>query len=169
MFAAGDVAVSPQDLPQLAQPAIQGGWHAGKQILRLIAGEPTEAFEYYDKGQLAIIGRRSAIGELPGIANLPVLHAIPFLRKVPGMSRVVELTAYPAWWVWLFVHIGSLLGARNRITTMAGLAVRYGFRFNRKPVPIVGDVPAVRPKRAVPQSKQEAKAAADAERADADL
>jgi NADH dehydrogenase len=169
IFAAGDVAVSPQDLPQLAQPAIQGGRHVGEQILRLIAGKPTQAFEYYDKGQLAIIGRRSAIGELPGIANLPVLHSIPFLRKVPGMSRVVELTAYPAWWVWLFVHIGSLLGARNRITTMAGLAVRYGFRFNRKPVPIVGDVPAIRPKRAVPHSKQEAKAEEDAERADAEL
>lgn len=166
VFAAGDVSVAPQDLPQLAQPAIQGGAHAAKQILALMAGRPTEPFEYYDKGQLAIIGRRSAVGELPGIANLPVVHAIPGLGKVPGFSSTVELTAYPAWWVWLFVHIGSLLGARNRLTTMAGLAVRYGFRFNQKPVPIVGDVPAVRPKRGVPATQRDAQAEREAEEAD---
>jgi NADH dehydrogenase len=168
VFAAGDVAISPQDLPQLAQPAIQGGHWAALQILNLIAGKPTEPFEYYDKGQLAIIGRRSAVGELPGLANLPVLHKIPALAKLPGSERTVELTAYPAWWVWLFVHIGSLLGARNRLTTMAGLAVRYGFRFNQKPVPIVGDVPAIRPPKIQAKSAAEAEAIEEAEAAEAE-
>jgi NADH dehydrogenase len=144
VFAAGDVAISPQNLPQLAQPAIQGGDWAARQILNIIAGKDTEPFEYYDKGQLAIIGRASAVGELPGLANLPGLHKVEALSKVPGSEKTVVLTGYIAWMVWLFVHIGSLLGARNRLTTMTGLAVRYG-GINRKPVPIVGDVPAIRP------------------------
>lgn len=148
VFAAGDIAIAPQDLPQLAQPAIQGGVHVGKQIQRLLAGQPTVPFEYYDKGQLAIIGRRSAVGEIPGLANLPVLHALKFLRHVPGFRRLIALTGYPAWAAWLFVHINSLLGSRNRLSTMSGLWARYAFRRYRTPVPIVGDVPAIRPSKA---------------------
>lgn len=148
VFAAGDVAAAPQDLPQLAQPAIQGGAHVGRQIIRLLGGLPTERFEYHDKGQLAVIGRRSAVGEVPGLSNLPVLHELRFLRKLPGFRRLIGLTDYPAWMVWLFVHIASLLGARNRLTTMIGLWARYGFPNYRTAVPIVGDVPAIRPSKA---------------------
>ncbi|WP_394554920.1 NAD(P)/FAD-dependent oxidoreductase [Agromyces sp. MMS24-JH15] len=171
VFAAGDVAIAPQDLPQLAQPAIQGGAHVGRQILRLIAGQPTQRFEYYDKGQLAIIGRRSAVGELPGIANLPVLHSIRFLQKVPGFARTITLTRFRAWAVWLFVHIMSLLGSRNRLTTMVGLAARYGARWYRTPVPIVGDVPAIRPTKAqrlrlTPEQQRAVEEAIESDRAD---
>lgn len=148
VFAAGDVAITPQDLPQLAQPAIQGGAHVARQIQRLLAGEPTEPFEYYDKGQLAIIGRRSAVGEVPGVANLPVLHIIGILQRVPLLRRIVPLTGRPAWFVWLFVHISSLLGPRNKLQVMVGLVARYGPRLHRTPVPIVGDVPAIRPSKA---------------------
>ena len=148
VFAAGDVAITPQDLPQLAQPAIQGGAHVARQIQRLIAGEQTEPFEYYDKGQLAIIGRRSAVGEVPGVANLPVLHSIGILQRVPLLRRIVPLTGRPAWFVWLFVHISSLLGPRNKLQVMVGLVARYGPRLHRAPVPIVGDVPAIRPSKA---------------------
>ena len=45
VYAAGDVAATPQQLPQLAQPAIQGGAHVARQIQRLLAGEPTEPFD----------------------------------------------------------------------------------------------------------------------------
>lgn len=148
VFAAGDVAITPQDLPQLAQPAIQGGAHVARQIQRLIAGEQTEPFEYYDKGQLAIIGRRSAVGEVPGVANLPVLHSLGILQRVPLLRRIVPLTGRPAWFVWLFVHISSLLGPRNKLQVMVGLVARYGPRLHRTPVPIVGDVPAIRPSKA---------------------
>lgn len=148
VFAAGDVAIAPQDLPQLAQPAIQGGAHVARQIERLIAGEATERFEYYDKGQLAIIGRRAAVGEVPGVAQLPVLHRIGILQRVPLLRRIVPLTGVTAWFVWLFVHIASLLGPRNRVTVIGGLIARYGFRLHRAPVPIVGDVPAIRPSKA---------------------
>lgn len=170
VFAAGDVAIAPQDFPQLAQPAIQGGRHVGRQIQRLLDGEPTQPFEYHDKGQLAIIGRRSAVGEVPGLANLPVLHSLRFLRHVPGFRRPIGLKAYPAWAAWLFVHIASLLGSRNRLATMVGLWSRYGFSY-RKPVPIVGDVPAIRPSRAqrlrlTPEQQAAAAEAMESERAD---
>ncbi|HYP72761.1 MAG TPA: FAD-dependent oxidoreductase, partial [Microbacterium sp.] len=148
VFAAGDVAIAPQDLPQLAQPAIQGGQHVARQILRLLAGEPTEHFEYYDKGQLAIIGRRAAVGEVPGVAGLPVLRRVGILQRIPLLTKIVPLTGVAAWFVWLFVHITSLLGPRNKLQVMIGLLARYGVRLYRTPVPIVGDVPAIRPSKA---------------------
>ena len=148
VFAAGDVAIAPQDLPQLAQPAIQGGAHVARQILHLMAGEPTQAFHYHDKGQLAIIGRLSAIGEVPGIANLPVLHRLGILQKIPLLRRTIALTGLTAWMTWLFVHITSLLGPRNKLMVMIGLLARYGIHVWRSPVPIVGDVPAIRPSKA---------------------
>ncbi|WP_235480729.1 NAD(P)/FAD-dependent oxidoreductase [Agromyces sp. Leaf222] len=171
VFAAGDIAIAPQDFPQLAQPAIQGGHHIGKQIIRILAGRPTERFEYYDKGQLAIIGRRSAVGEIPGIANLPVLHSMSLLGRMPGFRRLIGLTGYTAWAAWLFVHINSLLGSRNRLSTMIGLWARYGFRRWRTPVPIVGDVPAIRPSKAerlrlTPEQLKATEAALESDRAD---
>jgi NADH dehydrogenase, FAD-containing subunit len=71
VFAAGDVAIAPQDLPQLAQPAIQGGAHVAVQIQRLLAGESTERFEYYDKGQLAIIGAAQRSARSPALPSCP--------------------------------------------------------------------------------------------------
>lgn len=147
VYAAGDVAATPQQLPQLAQPAIQGGAHVARQIIRAMAGEEGEPFSYYDKGQLAIIGRRSAIGEVPGIANLPILHRIRPLQRIPLLRATIPLTGTIAWFVWLFVHIASLLGPRNKLTVMVGLIARYGAHLWRTPVPIVGDVPAIRPHR----------------------
>ncbi|WP_292831476.1 NAD(P)/FAD-dependent oxidoreductase [Microbacterium sp.] len=148
IFAAGDIAVAPQDLPQLAQPAIQGGAHIARQIRRLMAGKTTEPFEYRDRGQLAIIGRHAAVGELPGIANVPVLRRIPPLGRISLLQRPIALAGFTAWVAWLFVHITSLLGPRNKLTVMVGLLVRYGMRIYRTPVPIVGDVPAIRPSKA---------------------
>src|SRR5262249_32616662 len=65
IFAAGDIAlIKDQPLPQVAQPAIQTGRHAGRQIARLMAGKPTQPFRYHDKGIMATIGRRSAVVQL---------------------------------------------------------------------------------------------------------
>ena len=63
IFAVGDVAIYPDALPQLAQPALQGGKHAGKQIAALVTGRPTHDFHYHDKGTMATIGRRAAIAD----------------------------------------------------------------------------------------------------------
>jgi NADH:ubiquinone reductase (H+-translocating) len=66
IFAVGDVAASVDGaLPQLAQPAIQGGRHAAAQIRRLLAGQPTEPLVYKDKGTMATIGRNAAVVQLP--------------------------------------------------------------------------------------------------------
>src|SRR6201999_4422553 len=53
IFAAGDLALDQKTpSPQLAQPAIQEGKHVAAQIVRLLKGEPAEAFSYYDKGTM---------------------------------------------------------------------------------------------------------------------
>jgi NADH dehydrogenase len=105
IFAVGDVAVNPDDpLPQLAQPAIQGGKHAGVQIRRILAGSPTEPFSYHDKGTMATIGRSDAVVQLP------------FGLRMKG---------WPAWLAWLGLHLIELMGGRNRIASMINLSVRY--------------------------------------------
>jgi NADH:ubiquinone reductase (H+-translocating) len=105
IFAVGDVAVDPDaPLPQLAQPAIQGGKHAGIQIRRILAGAPTEPFSYFDKGTMATIGRSDAVVQLP------------FGLRMKG---------FPAWVAWLALHLIELMGGRNRIASMINLSVRY--------------------------------------------
>jgi NADH dehydrogenase len=122
IYAVGDIAVTPEPLPQVAQPAIQGGRHAGRQIAARIAGDTKrigKPFRYRDKGLLATIGRSAAVAQI---------------------SHVPKLTGFIAWVIWLFVHIISLLGNRNRITTLVNLSVRY-LAWPRTFNVIVGDVP----------------------------
>lgn len=120
VFAVGDVALGPgQPLAQLAQPAIQGGKHAGVQIRRLLAGAPTEPFRYHDKGTMATIGRSDAVVQLPA-----------------GL----RLRGVPAWLAWLVLHIVALVGNRNRLATLINLSVRY-FTWPRSLNIVVGDPP----------------------------
>ncbi|MGH3498259.1 MAG: NAD(P)/FAD-dependent oxidoreductase [Nocardioidaceae bacterium] len=119
VFAVGDIAVGPDSLPQLAQPALQGGRHAGRQIRALVRGQDTAPFHYRDKGILATIGRSSAVAE---VTHLP------------------KVTGFVAWVIWLGVHIVSLLGNRNRLATLVNLSVRY-LAWPRSFNAIVGEVP----------------------------
>ncbi len=123
VFAVGDIAVTPDALPQLAQPAIQGGRQAGRNIAHLIKNEPTADFRYKDKGTMATIGRRAAIADI----------ALPY-------GKSVKLTGTLAWLVWLYVHIATLLGNRNRLATFVNLVTKY-MSPSRRTNPIVGDVP----------------------------
>jgi NADH:ubiquinone reductase (H+-translocating) len=110
IFAVGDIAVNPDDpTPQLAQPAIQMGRHAARQLARLAGGQPTVPFKYHDKGIMATIGRKSAVVELPNVAKIGGL-------KIRGTL---------AWLAWLGLHLLYLLGGRNRISTMINLSWRY--------------------------------------------
>jgi NADH dehydrogenase len=105
IFAVGDIAVNPDDpTPQLAQPALQMGRHAGAQIVRLQRQVATEPFHYHDKGMMATIGRRSAVVQL---------------------AQGLRLTGTLAWLSWLALHLFYLLGGRNRISTMINLTYRY--------------------------------------------
>jgi NADH:ubiquinone reductase (H+-translocating) len=120
IFAAGDIGLATDDpTPQLSQPAIQMGLHAARQILRLEAGQPTEAFHYHDKGQAATIGRRSAVIEL---AHGP------------------DFTGTLAWLGWLGLHLFYLLGGRNRVSALINLAWRY-MTWGHGGTVIVGDEP----------------------------
>lgn len=105
IFAAGDAAVDPDvPLPQLAQPAVQGGAHIAREITALVAGKDPKPFKYLDKGTMATIGRASAIAQ---ISHLP------------------NLRGFPAWIIWVGVHVAELLGNRNRFATMVNLAQKY--------------------------------------------
>jgi NADH dehydrogenase len=123
IFAVGDVAIYPDALPQLAQPALQGGKHAGKQIAALVTGRPTHPFHYHDKGTMATVGRRAAIADIALIKG-----------------KTLKLTGTLAWLAWLFVHIVMLLGNRNRLATLVNLSTKY-LAPSRRTNPIVGDVP----------------------------
>ncbi len=121
IFAVGDIALrEAEPAPQLAQPAIQEGKHAARQIARLVRGEQTETFSYHDKGTMATIGRRSAIVQLP---------------------RFLRITGTLAWLAWLGLHLFYLLGGRNRIATIINLSYRY-VAWGHGGVVIVGDEPS---------------------------
>ena len=118
IFAIGDISLTVDSpLPQLAQPAIQTGKFAAKQIARLHRGAPTEKFEYRNKGTMATIGRGDAVLQTP------------FGLKLKGVL---------AWLGWIGLHIVYILGGRNRLQTLLSLTSRY--LLPRRSNAIVGDV-----------------------------
>ena len=120
IFAVGDIAVDPDDpTPQLAQPALQMGRHAGAQIVRLQRETATEPFTYHDKGMMATIGRRSAVVQL---------------------ARGLRLHGTLAWLSWFVLHLLYLLGGRNRVSTIINLTYRY-VAWGHGGAVIVGDDP----------------------------
>ena len=107
VFVAGDLASfshqTGKPLPGVAQVAKQQGAHAAANIGRLIAGQPTRPFHYYDPGNMATIGRNAAIADF-------------------GFLRV---SGYLGWLLWLFVHITFLIGFRNRASVLLQWAAAY--------------------------------------------
>jgi NADH dehydrogenase len=110
---------APGTAPQLAQVAIQSGRHAAAQILLRHRGEPTVAFRYHDKGQMATIGRRAAVAQLR--------HG-PVIRGLLG------------WLAWLGLHLVYLIGYRNRLVVLVNWTWRY-FDWPSGPRLIVEDDP----------------------------
>ena len=118
IFAVGDASlITGEPLPQLAQPALQTGKHAARQIARLHRGLETEKFSYYDKGTMATIGRGDAVLQMP---------------------IGLKMTGVLAWLGWIALHIVFLLGGRNRVQTLINLGSRYAGP--RRSNAIVGDV-----------------------------
>ncbi len=115
VYVIGDVAEIDNGtggtLPQLAQVAIQSGRHAADEILRRYSGEPSQRFEYRDKGIMATIGRRAAVAEFP---DGP------------------KLTGSIAWVAWASLHLMYLLGVRNRLSVITNWAWQY-FTSDRGP------------------------------------
>jgi NADH dehydrogenase len=111
IFVVGDAAVEPwkpgQPTPGVAQGAMQGGSYAARVIRRRILGRPYEPFRYSDHGDVAVIGR------LSGVTNIGWLG--PFGRQ----------GGFPAWALWLGIHIFYLIGFSNRIVVL----VRWAWTF----------------------------------------
>ncbi|HEX5818904.1 MAG TPA: NAD(P)/FAD-dependent oxidoreductase [Gemmatimonadales bacterium] len=101
VFVLGDAAHFEDEkfgdvLPPIAQPAIQQGKHTAKNIVADLKQKPRKPFVYFDKGQLAVIGRGQAV------ADIWKFHFGGFL----------------AWMIWAVVHIAFLVGHRNRVIVM---------------------------------------------------
>jgi NADH dehydrogenase len=129
VFVVGDAAAAPLGkgheglAPQLAQGAIQGGRHAGEEILRRVSGHDSRPFAYRNKGIMATIGRRAAVAELP---------VGPVIRGTLG------------WLAWLGLHLVYLIGFRNRLVVLLNWTWRY-FDWPSGPRLIVADVDADAP------------------------
>ena len=109
VFVCGDLAHFEQDghpVPGVAQPAMQMGRSAAKMIAADLAGKPRPNFRYWDKGDMATIGRLAAVAKIEW----------PFKAHWGG---------FMAWATWLVVHIYFLIGFRNRITIFATWAWTY--------------------------------------------
>jgi NADH dehydrogenase len=108
VFVVGDAAYLEAEnapLPMMAPPAMQMGQTAAENIRRLVAGRPAVPFRYRNPGTLATIGRNAAVARIHGIS----------------------FRGFPAWVVWLVVHIIQLIGFRNRLFVLINWAWDYFF------------------------------------------
>jgi NADH dehydrogenase len=106
VFVVGDLAILQSDgkpVPGVAPAAMQSGRTAARNILHTVRGEGRERFRYFNKGDLATIGRYRAVGVLAG----------------------KHLSGALAWWTWLLVHIMYLAGFRNRLSVL----IEWGYSF----------------------------------------
>ncbi|MEK6399063.1 MAG: NAD(P)/FAD-dependent oxidoreductase [Terriglobus sp.] len=112
IFVCGDLAAATSEgkpVPGVAQPAMQMGEYAGKCIALESHGESMKRpFVYWDKGDMATIGRTAAVA--------PVKW--PFKGHLSG---------FMAWVTWLVVHIFFLIGFRNRFSVFRNWAYTYLF------------------------------------------
>jgi NADH:ubiquinone reductase (H+-translocating) len=107
VFVIGDM-MNLNNLPGVAQVAMQGGKYAAGEIVRRLRGEPAgPPFKYFDKGSMATISR---------------FHA------VASVGKKIRLAGFFAWLMWLGVHVMYLIGFKNRLTTMLHWAVSFIFR-----------------------------------------
>jgi NADH dehydrogenase len=122
VFVLGDLAHFEQDgkqVPGVAQPAMQMGDHVAKVIAADLKGAGRPAFRYFDKGDMATIGRMDAVADVKW----------PFKAHMSG---------FLAWVTWLTVHIFFLIGFRNRVAVFATWVWTY-FTFTRAARIITGD------------------------------
>ncbi len=108
IFVVGDLAASFDEkgkpLPGVAQVAMQGGVYAAKAIRARIAGKPVEKpFHYFNKGDMAVIGRAAAIANIFGF-------------QVSGLL---------AWLIWLFIHLMYIVEFQSRVVVF----IQWGFEY----------------------------------------
>jgi NADH dehydrogenase len=101
IFVVGDLAHyahqnEGRPLPGVAPVAMQGGKYVAKLIQHRIADKPIPKFEYKDSGSLAVVGRNAAVVDL----------------------NWIKFTGFPAWMIWLVVHIFYLIEFDNKLVVM---------------------------------------------------
>jgi NADH dehydrogenase len=108
IFVVGDVAtIQGKDgkaLPGVAQVAMQGGAYAARTIVKRLKGETNfKPFHYFDKGDLAVIGRNKAVARI----------------------FKIHLWGWPAWLVWLFIHLMYIVEFQDRLLVFMQWGLQY--------------------------------------------
>lgn len=114
VYALGDIAavqgdpIYPNGHPGVAQVAMQQATNLAANFRRMAKGEAQKAFNYRDKGSMATIGRHKAVVDLP----------------------FISFGGYLAWYIWMFIHLMSLVGFRNRFMVFMNWMWNY-FTYDR--------------------------------------
>ncbi|WP_263411603.1 NAD(P)/FAD-dependent oxidoreductase [Terriglobus tenax] len=111
IFVCGDLAhveENGRQIPGTAQPAMQMGVHAAEMITQDLNHAKRTPFHYFDKGDMATIGRKAAVAKV----------IWPFKAHMSG---------FPAWIVWLVIHISFLVNFRSRLAVFRQWAYTYLF------------------------------------------
>ncbi len=108
VYAIGDVAAmmtesTPNGLPGVAPVAQQQGAYVAKHILNHLNQQSTEDFKYFDKGSMATVGRNRAVVDMGNF----------------------HLKGFLAWAIWMFVHLVSIFGFRNKIITFVNWSIKF--------------------------------------------
>ena len=122
IFVIGDLAnfshQTGKPLPGVAQPAIQQGAYVGKLIQARLRNKQLPPFHYFDKGNLATIGRGAAVADL----------------------NWLQISGWPAWLIWVFVHLLYIVEFQNRLLILLQWAWLY-ITFDRSARLITGKSP----------------------------
>jgi NADH dehydrogenase len=113
IYAIGDVAAmisaeTPNGHPGVAPAAIQQGKLLAKNLMNMIEGRPTVNFKYYDKGSMATVGRNRAVVDI----------------------NKIHFQGIFAWFTWMFVHLMTLVGFRNKLVVFVNWVWSY-FSYDR--------------------------------------
>ena len=113
IYAIGDVAAmiteeTPNGHPGVAPAAIQQGKQLAKNLINIIEGKPTEHFKYFDKGSMATVGRNRAVVDI----------------------NKIHFQGVFAWFTWMFVHLMTLVGFRNKLVVFVNWVWSY-FSYDR--------------------------------------
>lgn len=122
IFVIGDLAnfshQTGKPLPGVAQPAIQQGRYVGKVIRARLQNKKLSPFHYFDKGNLATIGRGAAVADL----------------------NWLQISGLPAWLIWIFIHLLYIVQFQNRLLVLLQWAWLY-ITFDRSARLITGENP----------------------------
>ena len=110
MYALGDIAymetpLYPHGHPQVANVAINQGANLASNLLLQLKGKPQKEFEYKDKGSMATVGRNLAVVDIPK----PKIH----------------FGGWPAWLVWMLLHLVLILGVKNKVQIFINWVYKY--------------------------------------------